>query len=102
MRSIVPSIHAGIVLWIQDAMQVEGERLKGGLTQHHVELTTMMRLVIEKVGDGHAGALLTPFALAVGIHEGSIEETRIHPAKEFFDPGVFLGPRGAQVREVME
>jgi hypothetical protein len=50
-------------------MQVEGRRRHLGLTQHHVNLPSMVRLVIEQMTACHVHPVSVVFALIIRVRE---------------------------------
>ena len=67
-------------------MQVEGRRRRRGLTQHHMDLRSMVRLVVVQMAAGHVRGLDVVFALVVRIGKRAVPERGIEPAEERLDP----------------
>ena len=81
-------------------MQVEGWRRHLGLTQHHVNLPSMVRLVIEQMTACHVRSFHVVFALIIRVRERLIPKSGIEPRKERLDPRVLLHPSASQARKV--
>jgi hypothetical protein len=83
-------------LRIDDAVQVERWRRHRSLTQHHVDLPSMVRLVIEQMTACHVRCLNVVFALTIRVSERPAPKSGIEPREEQLDPGVFPLPRARQ------
>ena len=59
---------------VDDAVEVQGRGRDGSLAEHHVDLPAMMRLVIEEMRHGEAGAVRAFDAPAVDVGQEAIEE----------------------------
>jgi hypothetical protein len=88
------------ILRIYDAMQVEGWRRHLGLTQHYVNLPSMVRLVIEQMTACHVRSFHVVFAFIIRVRERLIPKSGIEPRKERLDPRVLLRPSASQARKV--
>jgi hypothetical protein len=84
-------------LRIDDAVQVERWRRNRGLTQHHVDLPSMVRLMIEQMTACHVGCLHVVLTLVIRVRERLAPKSRIDPREERLDPDVFLRPCTSQV-----
>jgi hypothetical protein len=56
-------------LWVDDAVQVQGWRFCRGLTQHDVDLPSMVRLMIKQMGAGYMRRFNIVFASIVRVSE---------------------------------
>jgi len=82
-------------LRIEYAVQVEGRRRRRGLTQHHMDLRSMVRLMVEQMAACHVRGLNVVFALVVRIGKRAVPERSIEPAEERLDPQVLARSRYA-------
>ena len=80
-------------LRIEYAMQVEGRRRRRGLTQHHMDLRSMVRLMVEQMAACNMRGFHVVFALVVRIGKRTDPERGIEIAEERFDPQVLARPR---------
>jgi hypothetical protein len=64
-----PGNHAGPGLGVDDAVQVQGWRFDRGLTQHDMDLPSMVRLMIKQMGAGYMRRFHIVFALIVCVRE---------------------------------
>jgi hypothetical protein len=85
------------MLGIDDAVQIEGWRLHRSLAEHHMDLSAMVCLMIEKMADCDRCILGVLFALVVGIAKRFAKEVTIHALKGRFDPGIFFHSGETQV-----
>ena len=88
-------------LRIEYAVQIQGWRRRRGLTQHHVDLPSMVRLVIEQVAACHMCRFHVVFALVVRVRKGPVPKGGIQPRKERVDPRVLTRSRASQAGKVV-
>jgi hypothetical protein len=67
---------------IDNAVQVETGRGHLGLTQHNVNLTSVMRLVIKKMAARNVGRLDVVFALIVRVLERATPKSEVKIREE--------------------
>ena len=72
-------------------MHVEGRWADLGLTEHHMHLASMMRLVIKEMKDSWASYIHVIYAAAVRVSQRPGKKTVIDLFKERFYACVFLG-----------
>ena len=82
-------------------MQVEGWRRHLGLTQHHVNLPSMVRLVIEQMTACHVRCLNVVFALTIRVSERPAPKSGIEPREEQLDPGSEKKPKNSAVDDLL-
>jgi len=101
LPQLVLQFGSSQALRIDDAVQVERRRPHWSLTQHHVHLRSMVRLVIEQVTARHMSRFHVVFAPIVRVRERPVPKSRIHAREEHFDPRVLprsRTPQGGKVR----
>jgi hypothetical protein len=81
-----------ILLRIEDAVQIKGRRCHCRLTQHHVDLPPMVRLVVEQVTAGDVRRFDIVFTLIVGVCERPAPKRRIEAREERLDAGILPHP----------
>ena len=72
-----------------------------GLTQHHMDLPSMVRLVIEEMTACDVRRLHVVFALIVRVSERPSPKSGIEPRDERFNPRVFPRPRDLQTGTIV-
>src|SRR5271156_5784140 len=83
-------------------MHVEGRRRNIGLTEHHMHLAAMMRLVIEEMEDSVRRGTRRVLAQAVGIAEWPGDKAVVQVREEGLNAGILLATRRAEFRESLE
>ena len=83
-------------------MQVKRGRGDRSLTEHNVDLPTMVGLMVEEVGDGGGGVVGELLASAVGVGERAVEEVGREMGEEGLDAGVHGVAGGLQIGEFIE
>src|SRR5580765_6198190 len=89
------------VLRIDDAVQVERWRGHRRLTQHYVDLPSMVCLVIEQMSACHMRRLHVIFALIIRVSKRPAPKSGIEPREERLDTRVFPRPRVPQAGKVI-
>ena len=88
-------------LGVDDAVQVQGWRFCRGLTQHDMDLPSMVRLMIKQVGAGYMRCFHIVLALIVRVCEGAGPESDIEMCEERLDSRVLSYSRASQTGEVI-
>ena len=83
-------------------MHVERRRAHLCLTEHHVHLAAMVRLMIEEMQYGVWCGIRTVLAQAIGVTERPADKTVVHVREEGFNAGILFATRGAEFRESLE
>src|SRR6202522_1602230 len=78
-------------------MQVEGRGLHRRLAEHHVNLPSMMRLVVEEVKCGHWGCFYIAIPLIVDVGDWSLKKSAVRLFKECHDACGFFAARRSQI-----
>ena len=71
------------------------------MTQQHMDLPSMVRLVIEKVTACDVRRLHVVFALIVRVSEGLRPKSGIDPCEEGLNPRIFPRPRALQAGKII-
>src|SRR6478672_4612094 len=95
------SVHRLSRLRIEYAMQIEGRRGRRGLTQHHMDLRSMVRLMVEQMAACDMRGFHVVFPLVVRIGKRTAPKRGIETAEERLDPEVLARPRGTEVGKVV-
>ena len=74
-------------------MQVESRSRRRGLTQHDMDLRSMVRLMVEQMAACDMRSFHVVFALVVRIGKRTAAERGIETAEERLDPQVLAHPR---------
>ena len=74
-------------------MKVESWRRRRGLTHHHMDLGSMVRLMVEEMRACHLRRFKVVFALFVRIAKLTTPKRGIETAEERLDPHVLALPR---------
>ena len=82
-------------------MQVERGRLDVSVAEQGMRLSAMVRLVIEKVANGHRRGFQVILSLVVRVSDRLFEEASIHPAKKALDASILLYSGCPQVGEIV-
>ncbi len=88
-------------LGIQNAVQVERRWLDFSLTQHDMDLTAMVRLVIEHVESSIEHWIGVMHALAVRVRECPVKETGVGGGKKILDGSILACSSGSQLGELV-
>jgi hypothetical protein len=83
-------------------MHVEGRWADLGLTDHHMHLASMMRLVIKEMEDGWDSLLHVIFPSAIGVSQPPGKKIAIDLFEERFYARVFFGSRRVNLGKVLE
>ena len=75
-------------------MEIERWRRDCSLAQHHVNLSPMMRLVVEKMAHRDRGLLLVLAALIVGVAKRPGQKIGAQVLKEILNPSILLDAGG--------
>src|SRR5439155_2621591 len=83
-------------------MHIQQRRRDSSLAQHHIDLTSMVRLVIEEVPHGNRRQLNIKFALVIHVLERTRQERNVPAFEKGFYPRIFLDSSPSQGGKLLE